>query len=119
MRDCERGGGSSSSSSAAAAAIEEMYLQLTGSALEVIEGFVIAPSTNGFLIKTKAAACTWQQVVAIGAVTPRGVQTAYVSLSGSETAGFLRVAVRGVAVISEDGRGRSSGSVEQMIAWGG
>lgn len=38
----------------------EMYIQLIGSVLAVIEGFVVALSTNGFLITVNAAACSLQ-----------------------------------------------------------
>ncbi len=48
------GGGS------AATAAREMYIQLIGSMLAVIEGFVVALSTNGFLIIVNAAACSLQ-----------------------------------------------------------
>lgn len=47
-----KGGGS--------AAAGEMYIQLIGSVLAVIEGFVVALSTNGFLITVNAAACSLQ-----------------------------------------------------------
>lgn len=42
----------------AAAAAGEMYVQLIGSVLAVIEGFVVALSTNVFLITVNAAACS-------------------------------------------------------------
>lgn len=35
-----------------------MYIQLIGSVLEVIEGFVVAVYTNGFLITVNVAACS-------------------------------------------------------------
>lgn len=40
------------------AAAGEMYIRLIGSVLAVIEGFVVALSTNGFLITVNAAACS-------------------------------------------------------------
>lgn len=43
-----------------AAPAGEMYIQLIGSVLEVIEGFVVASSTNGFLITVNAVACSLQ-----------------------------------------------------------
>lgn len=54
--------------SAAAFGAGETYSGLIGSVRAVIEGFVVALSTNGFLITVNAAACSRQQMVAIGAV---------------------------------------------------
>lgn len=60
MKDRGERAGGGSAAAAAAAPDGEMYIQLIGSVPAVIEGFVVALSTNGFLITVNAAACSLQ-----------------------------------------------------------
>lgn len=55
----ERREGAATAAAAAITAID-LYIQLLGSVLAVIESSVVALSTNVFLITAKAAACSLQ-----------------------------------------------------------